>query len=400
MNFTESSIRGLRPGESKYDVLDRGGDHSVPGLMVRVEVSGTKTFYFRYTFSHRRGWYPIGPAAAIEPAAARMIARKLWGDVANGRNPQAERKAERSKPKGITHAQLHHRYVEEEAKKNNKSWHRGNSLMIAHVLRPWGNRIASEITRAEVRELIGKISDRATLANSVLAAISAVFTWAIKQDVIALNPCKGIDKNPTQSRERVLSESERRQFWKACESVHPVKAAALKTILLTGQRPVSCMRREHLRDGCWWEQPGKPMPELGWPGTKSGSSHRVWISEIARGMIGEGSTGFVFAGERGAVSKLDQAMREISGLCNFNPPVRPHDLRRTAGTKITGRGHGREAMDRILHHEKKGVTDIYDRHDYSVVDRRIMEDVANAMMAIVEGDAGDNVVAARFGRAK
>lgn len=93
-------------------------------------------------------------------------------------------------------------------------------------------------------------------------------------------------------------------------------------------------------------------------------------------------------------------MREISKACGFAPPVRPHDLRRTMGTTITGRSHGREALDRILNHRKKSVTDVYDRHDYARDDERIMKDVCAHILRLVEGKEDDNVIAASFGKAK
>src|SRR5260221_9585060 len=141
-------------------------------------------------------------------------------------------------------------------------------------------------------------------------------------------------------------------------------------VLLTGQRPgeVSCMRREHIKNG-WWELPGEAVPELKWPGTKNGNSHRVWLPAAARELIGDQTTGFVFGN---AVNAIDAAMREISSLKKLEPAVTPHDLRRTMGSMITGRGHGRDAMDRILNHRKKSVTDVYDRHDYAAADKRIM----------------------------
>jgi hypothetical protein len=79
----------------------------------------------------------------------------------------------------------------------------------------------------------------------------------------------------------------------------------LKVILLTGQRPgeVSHMRHEHIVDG-WWTMPGEPDHKLGWPGTKNGQSHRVWLPEVVRDIMadidGDSTTGFVFTtGSRG-----------------------------------------------------------------------------------------------------
>jgi integrase len=390
--LTDLNVSNLEVRKKKYEVWDT----QLPWLCVRVEGSGTKTFYFVYSRNGRARWFRIGPEA-LGAKQAKIMARELIGDVARGRDPQAERSAQRTNC--VTFAQLHHRYLEEHAKKRNKSWEQANSLMIKYVLRPWGDLSAAEITRPQVRALFGKISaDRPPTANSVKAAISAVFAFAVKEEVVAVNPCEGIEDNDVSSRDRVLFETEMPVFWEGCELVDPVRAAALKAILLTGQRPgeVSHMRREHIRDN-WWEMPGRPEPELKWPGTKNGSSHRIWLSAPVRELIAAigDEAGFVFASERGnAVGNLDEAMRRISAAQGLTPPVRPHDLRRTAGTTITGRGHGREAMDRILNHRKKSVGDIYDRHDYAAADKRIMEDLANAIIEAVEGRPQDNVVAA------
>ena len=101
------------------------------------------------------------------------------------------------------------------------------------------------------------------VANQVLASASAIFSWAIRQEILTVNPCKRVDRNPTTDRERVLSDAEVRLLW-------PRLDPALKLILLTGQRPgeVAAMQREHIVDG-WWQMPGKP--EGDWPGTKNGT---------------------------------------------------------------------------------------------------------------------------------
>jgi integrase len=397
MNFTDSNISTLEVREKKYDVRDT----KLPGWVVRVEVSGRKTFYFVYNFGGRARWYRIGPTA-MGAATAKVIAKELIG-VTSGRDrdPHAERATSRASATGVTFQQLQQRHVEEFAKKHNKRWDQADYLIRKYVLPKWVNIRATEITRAHVKQLFGSIA-APQVANQVKYAVSAVFKFGVDEEVVNQNPCKGVRDNPTQSRDRVLFKTEMGVFWKACESVNPVKAAALKTILLTGQRPgeVSHMRREHIRDG-WWELPGQPVPELGWPGTKNASSHRVWLSYKVRELIGEGTSGFVFANERSnAVSDLGLAMREISASCNFDPTVTPHDLRRSAGTLITGRGHGREALDRILNHRKKGVTEVYDRHDYAEADKIIMEDLANAITSAVEGNRSDNVVTAKFSKVK
>ena len=51
------------------------------------------------------------------------------------------------------------------------------------------------------------------VANQTLAAASAIFSWAIKQEILTVNPCKLVDRNPTTDRERVLSDEEVALLW-------------------------------------------------------------------------------------------------------------------------------------------------------------------------------------------
>ena len=89
-----------------------------------------------------------------------------------------------------------------------------------------------------------------------------IFSWAVKQEILAANPCKLIERNATRSRERVLSDSEVPRFWSAFDDAGLVASSALEVILITGQRPgeVAHMRHEHIVDG-WWQMPGDPDPK-------------------------------------------------------------------------------------------------------------------------------------------
>jgi integrase len=264
------------------------------------------------------------------------------------------------------------------------------------VLPRWGKLQSVSIVRADVKALMARI-EAPVLANQVLAAVSAIFSWAIKEEKLPANPCKLVDRNATRSRDRVLSDSEVPRFWNAFDDAGLVPSSALKTILLTGQRPGECahIRKEHVVDG-WWQMPGEPVPELEWPGTKNGESHRVWLPKAVQAIVAElsdGATkGFVFVGERGRpIGKLDSAMRAISKKLGVEP-VRPHDLRRTHGSTITALGFGHDAMNRIQNHVEGGIASVYDRHGYAEETKRVMEAVAARIMALVEGAPAGNVL--------
>jgi integrase len=387
--LTHLMIKGLKPRpDARYLVWDARGQN----LALAVYPTGAKVWLFIYSRKPRKRWHKIGRLERVGLSEAREEATRLANEVFQGRDPKAAAEAAAAK-NADTFAAVYDRYLEEWAKVRNKSWPQADYLIKKHVLPRWGKTNIADIARRDARELHSYLSrDRLVLADSVLAAASVVFTWGMKQEVVEANPCRLIDKNPKNERDRVLSDSELPLVWEAFDSVGPVVAAALKTILLTGQRggEVLRMRREHIRDG-FWEMPGKKVLDLGWLGTKNKNPHRVYLSTKVRDLIGDGATGRVFA----RAGRLDAAMRKISSDLQLVPPVTPHDLRRSFATRVAELGYSEEAVDRLSNHKRKRMRRVYIRHNYATQDKEIMERVAERIINLAE--RRDNVVTAVFG---
>jgi integrase len=384
--LTELHIRKARGEATAYNVWDA----KERGLVLRVQPSGARSFKFVYSKKGRAQWVHLGN---ITLSAARAWAAELRYKVARGEDVVAERKAKRT---AITFGELHQRYLSEHAMTKNKSWEQAAYLVRAHLLKPWSNLEAASITRSDAKDIIAAISSP-SVQNQTVAALSAVFSWAMKEDIagIKANPASKISRNQLRSRERVLSDTEVMAFWKAFDEAGLVRGSALKVILLCGQRPgeVTRMRREHIKDN-WWELPGLAVPSLGWIGTKNSANHRVFLCPPVRKIIadlGDGDTGFVFANDRGnPVSGLDAAMRAISLAVGVREHVRPHDLRRTFASAVTRLGHGRDCMNRLTNHVEGGIAGVYDRYAYEEENRKVMESVADHFMRLAYPDA--NVV--------
>jgi integrase len=253
----------------------------------------------------------------------------------------------------------------------------------------WGKLLPSNITRDDVKRLKAAIK-APIVANQTLAAASAIFSWALREEVagVTLNPCRHVERHATHSRERVLAASEVAKFWAAFSQADQA-GVALKLILLTGQRPgeIIHLRRQHICDG-WWEMPGRPDPALGWPGTKNGESHRVWLPAPAQQLLA------ALESEFPRNLRLTAPMRALCAQLKVSETVRPHDLRRTHGTLITGLGFGRDAMNRIQNHKDGGIGSVYDRHQYADENKRVMEAVAAEIVRLAEGRPKDGKVVA------
>jgi integrase len=391
--LTELFVKKVKPEKGAFLVWDT----KQHGLALQVQPTGARAWKAIYSFHGRPRWLHLGSAAAIGLSDARLLAAEAMLAVAKGKDPAAEKRAERG---AGTFAELHERYLDH-AKRKNKSWQQGERLVNRYALPRWAKLQASTITRADVKAMLARIEDAPILQNQVLAAVSAVFSWALREEILPANPCKLIARNKTTSRERILAESELPLFWMAFSEAG-LQGCALKALLLLGQRPgeIAAWRREHIVDG-WWELPGKPVPSLGWPGTKNGQSHRVWLPKPVHAIVdSDATTGFVFAGPRDrSIADLDGAMRDICKKLGVAEPVRPHDLRRTHGSTITALGFGRDAMNRIQNHKDGGVASIYDRYQYAEENKRVMEAVGARIVALAErGPQDSNVVQGHFGK--
>ena len=184
------------------------------GLALRVLPTGNKSWVTVYSRHGRPRWLHLGNAGAIGLAEARTLAAEAMLAVARGRDPAAEKRAERG---AGTFGELAAKYVEQHAKKHNKSWMQAAALVERFAVPRWGKLQASAITRGDIKQMMAKI-EAPIVANQTLAAVSAIFSWGMKEEIVAANPCKLVERNPTKSRERVLSESELPLFWKALAS--------------------------------------------------------------------------------------------------------------------------------------------------------------------------------------
>src|SRR5215472_11255518 len=366
------TLRGDSTGVVVYwDTLQRG-------LALAVQPSGHRAYKCVYTIRGRGArWYHLGNARAISLADARKLASKAMYQVAEGKDPHADRLALRGRG---SFEQVARRYLEEHARKRNKSWRQADALVRKYLLPRWAKLDIGSIRRVDVKAAIAAVA-APVLANQVLAAASPIFSWAVRQEIIAANPCSGVERNDTTSRERVLSDAEIVAFW-------PHLSAPLKMVLLTGQRPgeVARLHRAHVVDGRWWVMPGAPDPGTGWPGTKNAQSHRVWLSEPAHALLPDVLATPVRRGQ------MQQDMRRICAQLGVREKATPHDLRRTFCSKVTALGFGRDAMNRLTNHKEGGIADVYDRHRYADENKRIMEAVARHIVAIAEGGGPANVV--------
>ena len=147
-NLTELYIKKTAPRARTFLIWDT----FQRGLALQVRPSGHRAWKAIYTHHGRPRWYHIGNADAIGLADARKLAHRIMFAVAEGKDPAAEKKAERSKG---TFEELATRYIEEHAKRRNRSWKQADALVRRHLIPRWGKLQAADISRSDVKAAVG-----------------------------------------------------------------------------------------------------------------------------------------------------------------------------------------------------------------------------------------------------
>ncbi|MGL3109189.1 tyrosine-type recombinase/integrase [Bradyrhizobium sp. BR 1432] len=266
--ITKSLVDGLEKQASEYTVWDA----KLPGFGVRVRPTGAKSFVIVYRAGTGRGApvrrYTVAAVGKLAPEAARTQAKILLGNIANGADPAAAKRANRPKRDQLTFDAFADRYIAEYVigtggkeivqafnatgkwpaeipSANKKSWKND----VQYLKRPrdeWGRLLAAAITDDDAAELLDLIAETAPVsANRTQSILHKMFKWGKQpgRKYVPSNPLEGMERRGGKEKERnrVLADDEIRILWWGldlpdCPVERPV-ALAIRFILATMVRP-------------------------------------------------------------------------------------------------------------------------------------------------------------------
>lgn len=370
-------------------------DSDLDGFGIRVSHTGKK-YFVRRLIGMKRVRAMIGSHPIKTAEAARKEARQLLGIMESGVDPnqlkQERARKQQAEQLEMTVKELVTRYIEQHAKVEKKSWKEDQRCLEREVIPFWGNRKAKDIRKGDVVALLDKIKEHApVMANNTFEKVRRMFNFALEKDILEYSPCFMVKRpTKTESKDRVLTYGEITQMWHSLDkaAMSDDMKRALKLVLVTGQRPGEIIGL-HSREinGNWWTIPKER--------SKNGRAHRVFLTPLAQELIGN-RQGFIFESPRGGKAMDVNAMayavrrnleapaaeceedairkeRVASGTSDRKLRMvawTPHDLRRTAATRLSELGFSDEIIDAVLNHVKKGVIATYNRYRY---DREIQE---------------------------
>ena len=399
--------------KSNVDAMPKGAlivDTKVDGFVARKLPSGKVSYGFRYRGRDRKQWWlslGVHGQSGVTADTARAQAKVYQGKVAGGKDPGAEKQAERDKAEKAKRAGKNtvgavlDLFIARHVKGLRSAKTIERSLEV--YVRP---RIATksiyELRRKDIVEMLDAIEDddKAVTADRVLAYIRKAFNWyAARDDEFTPPIVRGMarTKPSERARTRALADDEICSLWTALESTESPEPFRniVRVLLLTAQRrdEIGLMRAEEI-DGDTLVIPAERY--------KTGIPNAVPLTKEARRWIGDRKTGYLFSTTDGRkpFSGYSKAKRELDAVIAKErkadglkpmPAWRLHDLRRTARSLMSRAGVSSDVAEMVLGHKLQGVRGVYDRHSYASEKREALEKLAGLVALILKPPA-DNVV--------
>jgi integrase len=330
------------------------------------------------------------------------LAEQRRGDVAGGKDPQAERQAER-KVSSVTVNALLDEYLARYARKL-RSAYEIERCFDKDVRPVIGAKVIYELRRADVREMHDGVNGD-VMADRVLDHLRAAFNWWQVRDDDFVNPIiKGLRRarsTAERARKRVLDDQEIRDVWRALDGLTGCYPRVVRFLLL------SARRRDEAAGGLRWERVGGDVWHLAAEAHKTGDETgdmTVPVTPSMRAQMGEERRrGLAFPGRGDATKpfarwseakrKLDKAVGELRKAQGRDPmpPWVLHDLRRTARSLMSRAGVPPRHAELAMGHAIPGIEGVYDRHSYLDEKRDALERLAALVERILSGEVTGNV---------
>jgi integrase len=366
VQLTDRFCASAKSAEAQTDYFDE----SVSGLALRVTSRGTKSWSLLYGSPRRRvslGRYPSLSLAAARARALETREGRTSGTIA-----------------ALAEVYLKSVSALRSASKIERRLRKDVLPIIGHIP-------LHELHRRDVTRVIdAKLVDAPISARRAFEDVRAMVRWAVARGDLDHNPIDGM-KGPAISkpRTRTLSDGEIRVLWQSLDQVSAAVARVIKLCLVTGQRvgEVAGLRPSEI-----------DLPKAVWnipaERTKNGHPHSVPLSAMALALIDGPDHGASYGN---AVGILGISRKYVSdticdrqdqfGIAQFIP----HDLRRTALTKMAELGVAPIVLGHIANHRtttKAGVTlGVYVQHAYEREKREALELWADRLQGIIDGGA-------------
>jgi integrase len=396
--LTDLALKKLKIKDKSYKIADRDGMYAF------VTHAGQITFRYDYRLNGRRETLTIGrygeDGISLSEARQRCaVARRM---VADGVSPALEK--QRSRRKQLVERSFGHLGTLwlKDATMADSTRSMRRSIFNRDILPVWKQRLLTEITPDDLRQLCAKVKGRGAPATAIHVRdiVKQIFAYAILHGQKVPNPADEVGPASIatfQPKDRALSASEISIMFQLLEQVAtlPTIRLGLKLILLT------MVRKSELQDAVWsevdfdnavWSIPKERM--------KRAKPHNVYLSRQSLDILialktCAGNSRYLLPSRYDADAPMSRAtfnrvtsaiaLRAKQGALPLGP-FTVHDLRRTGSTLLNELGFNRDWIEKCLAHEEgRSSRGVYNKAEYEHQRRHMLQEWADIVEAWIVG---------------
>lgn len=392
--LTDTALKNFKPKNAQYKVADRDG------MYVTVSPAGTVTFRYDYRLNGRRETLTIGRYGpdGLSLARARERCLEARRAVAEGRSPSQEKQRQKRRlAEAKTFGEFTVRWAAE-ARMADSTRSMRKSILDRDILPVFQNRLLTEITADDLRDLCSKVKGRGAPATAIHVRdiVKQVYGFAILHGEKVSNPADDVGPSSIATfvpKDRALSPSEIRVMLSQMEHVasYPTIKLGLRLILLT------LVRKSELIYATWdevdfekalWSIPKERM--------KASKAHNIYLSQQALDIMialrtCAGGSRYLIPSRYDADKCMSNAtLNRVTQLiverakANKLPldPFTVHDLRRTGSTILNELGFNSDWIEKCLAHEDgRSSRGVYNKAEYAEQRRHMLQEWADMIDA-------------------
>lgn len=390
MPLTDKEIRALKPKESNYKRFDS------QGLFLLVTPAGGRLWRWKYRFGGREKLLALGKYPTVTLADARLRRDEARRSLANGDDPGALKKQEKTKAENTFEAVACAWLESFQAGMKPKTVGLIKSRLERNAFPAFGSKPIHEVTAQEVLGMAKRVEARGTLetARRTLQVVRRILDNAVIQGLVPYNVASGLSRAlPRPQVKHYAAIVDTREIGPLLRAIDSFEGSYVVRCALKLQ-PLTFVRPGELRFAEWgeinldkaeWRIPGSRM-KAGRPHIVPLSRQSVKILQEVQLVSGEGR--FLFP----SIRTNDRPMSEntinaaLRRLGYAKDEMTSHGFRSMASTVLHEQGWASDVVERQLAHvEKNRVKAAYCHAEHLPERRRMMQSWADFLDGLKSG---------------
>jgi integrase len=335
-------------------------DPQVPGLLIEVRHTGSKSYFLRYRDADNATRYrKISRSMDLSLSAVKKEALRLRSGIVLKQYPGADKVV---KTQCMTFSEFFEQKYLPFAKPRKRSWRDDEKLFTTRIRDRFGHLPLNQISRHAIQQFHGELKESGlapATCDHFLGLISRCFRLAVEWQLLPENPANGLKKfNAENGRDVYLSPDELKKVLEILDHDRAVvPSLAIKLLIFTGARVGEALHAKwsdiDVEAAVWTVQAEN---------SKSKKRRKIPLNKEALRVLDQltslSNCEYVFTSSRRAGKRLttiDRFWQRVRGEFDLSH-VRIHDLRRTFSAALLDAGVPIFNLQSILGHAQVQTT--------------------------------------------